>query len=117
MGPPAAKQLDIVMGIDTHIVLIPSPAGPIPTPIPHPHVGMLLDPMDFIPMVGTAVKVNGLPRAVAGTAGKAIPPHIPMGGPFAKPPSNESEMFMGSMTVHADGEPLSYAGLPVLSCQ
>ena len=116
-GPPALKHLDLVMGLDTHIILIPTPAGPIPTPIPHPHIGFLFDPLDYVPMMGATVKVNGLPRAVAGTPGQALPPHIPMGGPFAKPPTNESEMFMGSKTVHADGEPLSYAGLPVLSCQ
>jgi|GEM_PF-4617894 len=41
-----------------------------------------------------------MPRAVAGTEGKAIPPHIPIGGMFVPPlPSNECEMFMGSATV------------------
>ncbi len=114
---PAAKHLDPVMGVDTHIIMIPTPAGPVPTPLPHPYVGILLDPMDYIPMLGTAIRVNGVPRAVAGTAGQALPPHIPMGGPFLKPPSNESEMFMGSATVNADGDPMSFAGLPVLSCQ
>ncbi len=114
---PAAKHLDPVMGVDTHIILIPTPAGPVPTPLPHPYIGMLLDPMDYIPKLGTAIRVNGVPRAVAGTAGVALPPHIPMGGPFLKPPSNESEMFMGSMTVNADGAPMSFAALPVLSCQ
>src|SRR4051794_8148772 len=102
MGLPAAKHLDPVLGVDTHIILIPTPAGPVPTPLPHPYVGMLLDPMDYIPKVGTAIRVNGVPRAVAGTSGMATPPHIPMGGPFAKPPTNESEMFMGSMSVNAD---------------
>ena len=117
MGLPAAKHLDVVLGIDVHIVLIPSPAGPIPTPIPHPYVGMLMDPMDYVPKLGTAIRVNGVPRAVAGTSGVAMVPHIPMGGPFMKPPTNESEMFMGSMSVNADGDPMSFAPLPVLSCQ
>ncbi len=34
-----------------------------------------------------------------------------------KPPSNESEIFMGSATVVVDDEPQSFLGLPVLSCQ
>ncbi len=114
---PAAKHLDPVLGVDVHIVMIPSPAGPIPTPLPHPYVGMLLDPADYVPIIGATVKVNGLPRAVAGTSGQATPPHMPMGGPFMKPPTCESEMFMGSLTVNADGDPMGFAALPVLSCQ
>jgi len=112
----AAKHLDPVLGIDVHIVMIPSPAGPIPTPIPHPFSGMLFDPLDYIPMVGATVLINGLPRAHAGTAVLAMPVHVPMGGVFLKPPANEGEMYMGSSTVIVDGEPMSYAALPVLSC-
>ena len=117
MSMPATKHFDPVLGIDTHIVLIPTPAGPVPTPIPHPYVGMVFDPDDYVPGQGGTVKVNGFMRAVAGTKGKATPPHIPLGGAFAKPPTNESEVFMGSMTVNADGNPMSFAALPVLSCQ
>ena len=36
MGQPAAKQGDQITGIDTHIIMIPSPGGPVPTPLPHP---------------------------------------------------------------------------------
>ena len=114
---PALKHMDMMTGFDTHIVLIPSPAGPIPTPLPHPYVGMLMDPMDYAPVVGATVLINGVPRANAGTAGIAFVPHIPMGGPFLKPPSNESEMFMGSSTVLVEGEPQSFATCPALSCQ
>ena len=38
---PAAKQGDKVVGVDTHIIMIPSPGGPVPTPLPHPFAGML----------------------------------------------------------------------------
>jgi len=81
----AAKHFDPVLGIDVHIVLIPSPAGPIPTPVPHPFVGVMFDPKDYLPKVGATVLINGLPRATAGSAVKAVP-HVPMGGPFLKPP-------------------------------
>jgi len=40
MGNPAAKEGDKVVGVDTHIVMIPSPAGPIPTPTPMPFNGL-----------------------------------------------------------------------------
>ena len=109
--------MDPVMGVDIHIIMIPTPAGPVPTPIPHPFIGMVIDPMDYVPIVGATVIVNGMPVGVAGTGAKNIPPHIPMGGPFGPPPpGNEGEIFMGSATVLADGEPFSSTGLPVLSC-
>ncbi|HEY6527395.1 MAG TPA: DUF6531 domain-containing protein [Cellvibrionaceae bacterium] len=85
-------------------------------PIPHPHISLVLDPMDYIPIIGGTVIVGGVLRGTAGTSGKVIP-HIPMGGPFVKPPLNEDEIFMGSATVLADGSPLSFTALPVLSCQ
>jgi RHS repeat-associated protein len=113
----AAKHMDPLVGVDIHIIMIPSPVGPIPTPLPHPHVGMLFDPMDYVPMLGASVWINGLPRGVAGSNGQALPVHIPMGGPFMKPPSNESEIFMGSATVVVDGDPQSFLAMPVLSCQ
>lgn len=107
-----SKHFDPVIGIDIHILIIP-PAGPVP--IPHPHIALVFDPFDYVPFIGATVKVGGLPRSTAGTAGKPIP-HIPMGGPFAKPPMNENEIFMGSVTVLADGGPLSYTAVPSLSC-
>jgi RHS repeat-associated protein len=113
---PAVKMFDPIVGVDVHMVAIPSPAGPIPTPIPHPVVGMVFDPMDLVPLIGATVYVQGMPRATAGSAGKHVP-HIPMGGPFLPPPpSNEGEIFMGSATVLMEDEPATYTALPVLSC-
>ena len=112
---PAAKHLDPVIGIDLHIV---QPPGCPPVPVPHPFVGMVFDPADYLPGgLGATVLVNGLPRATAGTRCLAISPHIPLGGVFVKPPANEGEVFMGSATVIADGEPLAFAGSPVNTCQ
>ena len=108
-----AKHFDPVLGIDIHILI--TPAGPIP--IPHPHIALILDPIDYIPVfnLGATVWVGGVPRADAGTAGMPIP-HFPLGGSFVKPPMNENEIFMGSSTVIADGAPLSFTALPALSC-
>ena len=114
--PPAIKHFDPVVGIDTHIVMFPTPAGPLPTPIPHPFVGLMFDPNDYLPGKGATVLINGLPRSTVGSAAKGAP-HIPMGGPFIKPPGNDGELFMGSSTVLVEGEPMGFAGLPVLTCQ
>jgi RHS repeat-associated protein len=111
--PLAAKHFDLVLGIDIHIVQPPGTVPPMP--VPHPFSGILFDPFDYLPIFGATVLINGLPRAQAGCLGLAIP-HIPIGGVFVKPPDNECELFMGSSTVSADGEPLGYMGLPVLSC-
>ncbi|HKX63506.1 MAG TPA: RHS repeat-associated core domain-containing protein, partial [Verrucomicrobiae bacterium] len=77
---------------------------------------MIIDPMDYVPFIGATVNVNGLPRSQAGTAGEAVPKHIPIGGTFIKPPANECEIFMGSSTVCVDGDAFTYLALPVLSC-
>lgn len=110
----AATHLDPVIGIDVHIIQPPPPAPPIP--VPHPYVGIVFDPFDYAPVIGSTVVVNGMHRAIAGTAGKAVPPHIPIGGTFVKPPLNEDENFMGSMTVEFDGDAAAYATLPCISC-
>ncbi len=76
-----------------------------------------MDPFDYAPVLGGTVTIGGMMRAQAGTAGKAVPPHIPIGGVFVKPPSHESEVFMGSKTVEVDGDAMSRLGVMVLSCQ
>lgn len=131
---PAAKHFDPVTGVDIHIILVPTPGGPVPTPIPHPFVGFIFDAMEYIPIsiplpvpfvgvvpipLNASVKVNGVYRAMAGTMGRTVPGvHFPIGGTFAPPPpSNECEMFMGSATVQWDGDAASYMALPTLDCQ
>jgi uncharacterized Zn-binding protein involved in type VI secretion len=114
----AGKHLDTVIGIDTHIVAIPTPVGaPIPTPMPNPYVGIVMEPLDYAPVVGATVLINGLPRAQAGTGSIQITPHLPLGGPLVPPPTGEGEVFMGSMTVAIDGDAQSFLGMPVLTCQ
>lgn len=111
----AITHLNPVLGVDVHIIQPPGPVPPIP--IPHPYVGIVFDPADYVPIIGSTVSIHGLPRAIAGTAGKPIPSHIPIGGTFIKPPGNEDEDFMGSSTVAMDGDAASYMALPVISCQ
>jgi hypothetical protein len=112
---PAAKHGDPQLGVDIHLCMVPCPA-PTPTPLPTPHMSVVFDPMDYVPIVGATISVFGMKRATAGTAGKVV--HIPPGFPFApKPPDAEDELFMGSATVTADGDPMSHIAHPVLSCQ
>ena len=110
MGAPAARQNDPVMGTDTHILLVPSPGGPVPTPTPLPFNGKLL--------IGLSpdVLVNGLPAAVVGSVAQNVPPHIPAGGSFSKPPTNQGRIVTGSATVLVNGKPFARAGDPVATC-
>jgi RHS repeat-associated protein len=111
---PAAKHGDPQLGVDVHLCIVPP--SPSPVPLPTPHMSIVFDPMDYLPIFGATVTVCGMKRAVAGTAGQAV--HIPPGFPFApKLPDKDDELFMGSTTVEADGDPFSFLGVPVLSCQ
>ena len=111
---PAAKHGDPQMGVDIHLCIVPP--SPSPVPLPTPHMSVVFDPFDYLPILGATVTVCGMKRAVAGTAGKAV--HIPPGFPFApKIPDTDDEVFMGSATVVADGDPFSFLTVPVLACQ
>lgn len=110
---PVAKHGDPQLGIDIHLCIVPPG---VPTPLPTPHSSIVFDPMDYVPFLGATVTCCGMKRATAGTAGSVI--HIPPGFPFAPLlPESDDELFMGSATVVADGEPLSHSAHPVLGCQ
>jgi RHS repeat-associated protein len=122
----ASKWFDPVLGVDTHIVLVPSPAGPVPTPLPNPFVGMVFDPagMAFGMAFGAATGgvsftlVNGLPVTNTGTGATntMTMPHIPAPGPFAKPPSNDADLMFGGLKVTFGGSQVVRLGDIALSC-
>jgi uncharacterized Zn-binding protein involved in type VI secretion len=110
MGQPAAKQNDQVMATDTHIVMIPSPGGPVPTPLPSPFVGLIDGGLS------SDVNIDGKPAAVQGSTATNTPSHIPAGGPFQKPPSNRATIQLGSSTVLVNGKPAARNGDIALTC-
>jgi uncharacterized Zn-binding protein involved in type VI secretion len=110
MGQPAAKQGDRIMATDTHIIMVPSPGGPVPTPLPHPFNGILNGSLS------TNVKVMGLPAATVGSTASNTPPHIPQGGPFQKPPTNQGKIIMGSTTVKINGKMAARNGDTAQTC-
>jgi len=110
MGQPAAKQGDQVVGTDTHIIMIPSPGGPVPTPLPHPFTGMLDGSLS------PDVKIMGMAAAVVGSTASNMPPHIPQGGPFQMPPSNRGQIIMGSATVLINGKQAARNGDTANTC-
>ena len=110
MGQPAAKQGDQILATDTHIVMIPSPGGPVPTPLPHPFTGQINDALS------SDVNIDGQPAAVQGSKAANMPAHIPQGGPFQSPPSNQGEIMMGSATVLINGKPAARNGDTAMTC-
>lgn len=82
-----------VVGVDIHWTMVPTPAGPVPTPLPHPFTGLVEDWLGMA--IGAAISgamsaalggsvqgpvfINGMPAANTGTDGKNTPvmPHIP----------------------------------------
>lgn len=113
MGQPAAKQGDRVVGVDTHIVLVPSPPkDPTPTPLPHPFAGLLNGGLS------TNVKIMGKPAAVVGSTATNSPSHVPTapGVSFQKPPTNKATIQAGSQTVMINNKPAARAGDKALTC-
>jgi uncharacterized Zn-binding protein involved in type VI secretion len=98
MGQPAAKQGDQIMATDIHIILIPAFPSPIPTPLPHPFIGILNGNLS------SDVKIMGMPAATVDSTATNMPPHIPQGGPFQIPPSNKATIRLGSITVKINGK-------------
>lgn len=132
-GMPVAKFGDLSIGIDMHpTVTPPSPVMPVP------HVGKIYDLMADI-MAGIAAAIPPATSGIAGVACnvlKGMAPsvkvhnqwiaqagisilHLPA---FVLHPAplvsgmSESEMWMGSSTVLADGAPCSTLTHPSLSC-
>lgn len=109
------KHFIPVIGLDIHIVILLG----FPIPLPHPYIGFVLDPMDYIPFMGATTKVNHVPRGVSDTSGIIIILfHFPMGGPWLLAPmiGHDSVNFFGSKTVTAEGRLLSPTGHMLMTC-
>ncbi|MGE3621852.1 MAG: PAAR domain-containing protein [Acidimicrobiia bacterium] len=113
MGQPAAKMGDSVVGVDTHIVMVPSPGGPVPTPGPHPFSGTIAGDCS------NDVLIMGQPAAVVGSTARNTAPHLPIPptGTFQKPPTNDGKVMPpGSATVLINGKPAARIGDQVQTC-
>jgi uncharacterized Zn-binding protein involved in type VI secretion len=109
MGAPAAKQDDMVVAVDIHIVVIPV-VGPVP--LPHPFSGRLSGSLS------RDVTITGKAAATVGSTAQNAPPHVPTppGTAFTRPPANRGTVQMGSTTVLINGKPAARAGDPVMTC-
>ena len=113
MPSQAATRLgDNVVGVDTHVVLVPSPSGSTPTPLPHTFSGTITS--------GTvdSVIIAGRPAAVVGSVATNSEPHkpTPPGTSFVRTPANRGTVSSGSASVLAAGKALARVGDRVRSC-
>lgn len=109
MRKPAAKQGDTIVAIDTHLVIVPPLAAPVPTPLPFKGtLNVNLSPN---------VRIMGMSAATVGSIAINIPPHIvPPPGSFVKPPANRGTIIFGSATVKINGKMAARLGDRALTC-
>jgi YD repeat-containing protein len=132
--PIASAWLDVVVGIDFHVEVVPTPV-PTPTPFPHPHCSVIWDPVGYVvgEVMGAAmafatggpiapagpVLIGGRMSTVTGDAASMPVKHIiiPPGTTFALgiTPS-DAELLVGSKTVIVRGGSAVRAGDPGLTC-
>ncbi|MFE3760593.1 PAAR domain-containing protein [Streptomyces sp. NPDC059104] len=113
MSRPAARLGDRATGMDRHIVLVPTPAGPTPTLLPFPFSGTLTGGCCATVLIG------GRPAAVVGSKAVNLPPHLPPtppGGAFLRPPDNTGTVTSGSALVLIGGKPAARSGDTVTTC-
>jgi uncharacterized Zn-binding protein involved in type VI secretion len=112
MGLPAAKQGDQIVATDIHMVMVPSPGGPVPTPLPHPFTGLINSNLS------SDVNIMGRAAATVDSTADNTPPHLPTppGTAFQKPPSNKAVIKLGSLTVKINGKMAARHGDMALTC-
>jgi len=98
------------MATDIHIVMIPSPGGPVPTPIPHPFSGKLDGDLS------ADVNIAGQPAATEGSTATNSPSHVPQGGSFQTPPADKGTIQKGSASVFINGKAAARNGDIAKTC-
>ncbi|MFE8977706.1 PAAR domain-containing protein [Streptomyces cyaneofuscatus] len=109
-GPPAAAQGDRVVATDIHVVLVPSPGGPVETPMPLPYAGTIADGCC------RSVLIGGRPAATRDSVAFNTPPHVPPTGVFKNPPDNKGTISRGSASVFIGGRPAARSGDTATTC-
>jgi uncharacterized Zn-binding protein involved in type VI secretion len=107
MGPPAAKQGDRITAMDTHLILTPSGVQSL---VPHPFSGVLEASLS------ANVRIERRAAATVGSVAANVPPHVPIGGSFVKPPSDKGAVTKGSASVRINGRPAARGGDTASTC-
>jgi uncharacterized Zn-binding protein involved in type VI secretion len=112
MGQAAAKQGDTITAMDTHIVMVPSPGGPVATPTPGHIFNGSIDNQ-----LSPDVYIHGKPAATQDSMATNQPPHLPIGGPsFQVTPTNQGRVVTGSASVFLNKKPAARHGDSAVTC-
>jgi len=82
----------------------------VPTPTPLPFSGTITTNLS------TNVFIEGKPAATVNSEAVNMPPHIPAGGSFSKPPTNQGKILIGSTGVFINGKPAARQGDQAITC-
>jgi uncharacterized Zn-binding protein involved in type VI secretion len=108
VSAPVAKEGDVVVAVDTHLVVPEGGGTPVATPLPFQ--GRLDTSL------ANDVLAENLPVAVVGSVATQSPGHVVAPKSFAKPPSNRATVVAGSATVLVRGVALARAGDVAETC-
>jgi uncharacterized Zn-binding protein involved in type VI secretion len=108
MGQPASKQGDTITAHDMHLVQPSSTNPPVSTPLPF--AGIINGGLS------SSVNIMGRPAATVNSTAANTPPHVPPGGTFVKPPSNQAMIITGSATVMINGNAAARNGDTAITC-
>jgi uncharacterized Zn-binding protein involved in type VI secretion len=105
----AAKQGDRITASDTHMIQPPGPSSPALVP-GHQFNGLIGG--------GLSGDVNIERRAAATVDSTATntPPHVPLGGSFVTPPTNQGTIIAGSRSVFINGKAAARAQDTARTC-
>lgn len=86
----------------------PGTAPPVLTP--HPFNGIINGGLS------TNVNIMGMAAATQNSTAANTPPHLPIGGTFVKPPSNQATIITGSSTVIINNKAAARSGDTANTC-
>lgn len=110
MGEAAAKEGDSITATDTHIEMVSTPGGPVPTPIPNDFNGSIDDNLS------DDVKIEGKAAATVDSTATNSPAHMPKAGSFQSPPKDKGTIKMGSSSVKINGKSAARNGDMAETC-
>ena len=108
MGQPAEKQGDRITAVDIHLIQPPATAPPVP--VPHPFSGIIDGGLS------SDVNIENMPAATVDSTATNTPSHIPQGGSFVNPPTNQGQIIMGSATVKINSKGAARMGDTAKTC-
>jgi uncharacterized Zn-binding protein involved in type VI secretion len=105
---PVAKQGDSIVAVDVHLVI--AEGGGKPEPVSLPFNGVLVE------RLSADVLSENCAVATVGSLARQSPGHVVSPKTFAKPPSNQGVVLVGSATVLVNNQAIARHGDTAETC-